>query len=176
MPRPGVPRLALPRLPIPVACPGSRGASLWWNGPLSRSVPPVTSPGPVPHVHYEFDEAIYMLSGRPLVTGNGEPQKAAPGSMFVAPRGHRHSFNNPSGEGPARISACLHRRHQRRAQVGHPPDPDRMSEICPSARQPSPPVTLRQRLCARFQRTRGSTVYAADADTVLMHPGWVPVC
>jgi len=28
MPRQGVPRLALPRLPLPIACPGARGTSL----------------------------------------------------------------------------------------------------------------------------------------------------
>ena len=54
--------------------------------------------GPIPHAHDEFDEAIYVLSGRLLVVGDGEPQEAAPGSMFVAPRGHRHGFSNPSDE------------------------------------------------------------------------------
>ena len=44
MPRQGVPRLALPRLPLPIACPGPRDTSLRCNGPLSRSVPgPVRS-------------------------------------------------------------------------------------------------------------------------------------
>src|SRR5689334_9891468 len=54
--------------------------------------------GPIPHAHDEFDEAIYVLSGRLLVVGDGEPQEAVPGSMFVAPRGHRHGFSNPSDE------------------------------------------------------------------------------
>ena len=53
---------------------------------------------PVPHAHDRFDEAIYVLSGRLLVIGDDEPQQALPGSMFVAPRGHRHGFSNPSGE------------------------------------------------------------------------------
>ena len=39
------------------------------------------------HAHDEFDEAIYVLSGRLLVAGDGEPQEAVPGSMFVAPGG-----------------------------------------------------------------------------------------
>jgi hypothetical protein len=44
MPRQGGPRLALPRLPLPIARPGPRGTSLRYNGPLSRSVPgPVRS-------------------------------------------------------------------------------------------------------------------------------------
>ena len=54
--------------------------------------------GPIPHAHDEFDEAIYVLTGRLLVVGDGEPQEAVPGSMFVAPRGHRHGFSNPSDE------------------------------------------------------------------------------
>lgn len=54
--------------------------------------------GPIPHAHDEFDEAIYVLSGRLLVAGDDEPQEAAPGSMFVAPRGHRHGFSNPSAD------------------------------------------------------------------------------
>jgi len=54
--------------------------------------------GPIPHAHDEFDEAIYVLSGRLLVAGDDDPQEAAPGSMFVAPCGHRHGFSNPSAE------------------------------------------------------------------------------
>ena len=54
--------------------------------------------GPVPHAHDEFDEAIYVLSGQLLVAGDNAPQEAAPGSMFVAPRGHRHGFSNPSAQ------------------------------------------------------------------------------
>ncbi len=93
--------------------------------------------GPIPHAHDEFDEAIYVLSGRLLVTGDDEPQEAVPGSMFVAPRGRRHGFSNPFGEhalvlglwappGPALafmqdIGAAL--------TPDTPPDPDRMREI-----------------------------------------------
>src|ERR1700685_3858740 len=40
--------------------------------------------------------------GQLLVVGEGEPQQAVPGSMFVAARGHRHGFSNPSDE-PARV-------------------------------------------------------------------------
>jgi mannose-6-phosphate isomerase-like protein (cupin superfamily) len=45
-----------------------------------------------------FDEAIYLLRGRLLVASDDEPQEAAPGSIFVAPRRHRHSFSNPYAE------------------------------------------------------------------------------
>ena len=64
---------------------------------MEITIPPHFA-GPVPHAHDRFDEAIYVLSGRLLVIGHDEPQQAVPGSMFVAPRGHRHGFSNPSGE------------------------------------------------------------------------------
>jgi mannose-6-phosphate isomerase-like protein (cupin superfamily) len=56
---------------------------------------PANFAGPLPHVHDEFDEAIYVLEGRLLVAGDGEPEEAVAGSLFTAPRGHRHSFSNP---------------------------------------------------------------------------------
>src|ERR1700756_4147006 len=59
---------------------------------------PARFAGPIPHAHDEFDEAIYVLSGRLLVHGDGEPDEAGPGSLFVAPRGHRHGFTNPTRE------------------------------------------------------------------------------
>jgi mannose-6-phosphate isomerase-like protein (cupin superfamily) len=93
--------------------------------------------GPIPHAHDDFDEAIYVLSGRLLVVGDGAPQEARPGSMFVAPRGQRHGFSNPSAEdarvlglwsppGPAPafmqdIGAAL--------TPEGPPDPDLMREL-----------------------------------------------
>ena len=75
---------------------------------MELTVPPHFA-GPIPHAHDEFDEAIYVLSGRLLVHGGddgesgrgssrGEPAEAVPGSLFVAPRGHRHGFSNPSAE------------------------------------------------------------------------------
>ncbi|HTT52644.1 MAG TPA: cupin domain-containing protein [Streptosporangiaceae bacterium] len=93
--------------------------------------------GPIPHVHDDFDEAIYVVSGRLLVSGDGDPEEAAAGSMFVAPRGERHGFSNPHPEdarvlgiwappGPALafirdIGAAL--------LPGVPPDPEQMREI-----------------------------------------------
>jgi mannose-6-phosphate isomerase-like protein (cupin superfamily) len=58
--------------------------------------------GPIPHAHDEFDEAIYLLSGRLHVLGDQPPREAVEGSMFVAPRGRRHGFSNPYDE-PARV-------------------------------------------------------------------------
>ncbi len=63
---------------------------------------PAGFPGPPPHAHDLFDEGIYVLQGSILVVGDGEPTMAGPGSLFVAPRGERHGFANPSGE-PARV-------------------------------------------------------------------------
>jgi mannose-6-phosphate isomerase-like protein (cupin superfamily) len=93
--------------------------------------------GPISHAHDEFDEAIYVLSGRLLVVGDGEPQEAAAGSMFVAPRGHRHGFSNPSGE-PARVlglwsppgpALAFMRDIGAALTPDTPPDPDRMREL-----------------------------------------------
>lgn len=59
--------------------------------PLGFTAMEITIPGhlggPIPHAHDEFDEAIYVLSGRLLVGGDAEPQQAAPGSVSVAPPG-----------------------------------------------------------------------------------------
>ena len=105
-----------------------------------------------------------MLSGRLLVIGDGEPQEAVPGSMFVAPRGHRHSFSNPSDEqarvlglrappGPALafmrdIGAAL--------TPGTPPDPDRMREIY--TRHAAHPALTRQPATRRALDNRAPTV------------------
>ncbi len=93
--------------------------------------------GPIPHAHDEFDEAIYVLHGRLLVAGDDEPQEAAAGSMFVAPRGHRHGFSNPYSEGalvlgiwaPPQPALAFMRDIGAALTPDTPPDPDRMQEI-----------------------------------------------
>ena len=93
--------------------------------------------GPVPHAHDEFDESIYVLSGRLLVAGDGAPEEATPGSMFVAPRGHRHGFSNPSAESalvlgiwaPPTAALAFMREIGAALTPDSPPDPDRMREI-----------------------------------------------
>ena len=98
---------------------------------------PARFAGPVPHAHDEFDEAIYVLSGRLLVAGEDEPQEAVPGSMFVAPRGYRHGFSNPSGEearvlglwAPPEPALAFMRDIGAALTPDTPPDPDRMREI-----------------------------------------------
>jgi quercetin dioxygenase-like cupin family protein len=93
--------------------------------------------GPVPHAHDQFDEGIYVLRGRLLVTGDGQPQEAAAGSMFTAPRGHRHGFSNPYPEtalvlgiwSPAGPALAFMREIGAALQPGTPPDPDSMRDI-----------------------------------------------
>jgi len=93
--------------------------------------------GPVPHAHDEFDEAIYVLSGRLLVLGDDGPAEAMPGSMFVAPRGHRHGFSNPSGEharvlglwAPPEPALAFMRDIGAALAADTPPDPGLMREI-----------------------------------------------
>jgi quercetin dioxygenase-like cupin family protein len=83
---------------------------------------PAQFAGPIPHAHDEFDEAIYVLSGRLMVGGTGDLEEARPGSMFVAPRGQRHAFSNPIPEpalvlglwGAVRTGAGVHARRRRR--------------------------------------------------------------
>ena len=93
--------------------------------------------GPIPHAHDDFDEAIYVLSGRLLVHGDGEPAEAGPGSLFAAPRGHRHGFSNPSAEGavvlgiwaPPEPALAFMREIGAALSPDTPPDPERMRDI-----------------------------------------------
>jgi mannose-6-phosphate isomerase-like protein (cupin superfamily) len=98
---------------------------------------PAGSPGPVPHAHDEWDEALYVLDGRLLVWGDGEPLEAGPGSMFTAPRGHRHGFSNPFNSpalvlgiwAPGGPALALMREVGAALQPGTPPDPAAMRDL-----------------------------------------------
>ena len=98
---------------------------------------PAQFAGPIPHAHDEFDESIYVLSGRLLVVGDDEPEEAGPGSMFVAPRGQRHGFSNPFAEqalvlgiwAPPQPGLAFMREIGGALVPGAPPDPERMREI-----------------------------------------------
>jgi quercetin dioxygenase-like cupin family protein len=98
---------------------------------------PANFAGPVPHAHDHFDEGIYVLGGRLLVAGDGAPQEAAPGSMFTAPRGHRHGFSNPFPEAalvlgiwaPSEPALAFMREIGAALSPDVPPDPDAMREI-----------------------------------------------
>jgi quercetin dioxygenase-like cupin family protein len=103
---------------------------------MEITVPPRFA-GPIPHAHDAFDEAIYVLSGHLQVLGDDEPREAAPGSMFVAPRGQRHGFSNPSAEpalvlgiwAPPEPALAFMREIGAALTPAGPPDPDLMREI-----------------------------------------------
>jgi quercetin dioxygenase-like cupin family protein len=64
---------------------------------------PAGFPGPPPHIHHGFDEAIYVLDGElRVVTGRDGPRAAPAGSLVLAARGTRHTFANPSNR-PVRV-------------------------------------------------------------------------
>jgi mannose-6-phosphate isomerase-like protein (cupin superfamily) len=98
---------------------------------------PSQFPGPVPHAHDEFDEAIFVLAGQLLVTGDGQPQEARAGSMFTAPRGRRHGFSNPYPEpalvlgiwAPAEPAMAFMQEIGAALSPSAPPDPGHMREI-----------------------------------------------
>jgi mannose-6-phosphate isomerase-like protein (cupin superfamily) len=93
--------------------------------------------GPVPHAHDAFDEAIYVLDGRLLVRGDGKPVEAEHGSMFSAPRGHRHGFSNPYNSpalvlgiwAPAGPALAFMREVGAVLQPGTPADPAVMKDV-----------------------------------------------
>lgn len=98
---------------------------------------PAHFPGPIPHAHDQFDEGIYLLRGRLLLAGDGEPQEASAGSMFIAPRGHRHGFSNPYREealvlgiwSPADPALAFMREIGAALRPNSPPDTESMREI-----------------------------------------------
>ena len=98
---------------------------------------PARFAGPIPHAHDEFDEAIYVLTGRLMVGGTAELEEARPGSMFVAPRGQRHAFSNPFGEaavvlglwGPPEPALAFMRDVGVALRADGPPDPEQMRDI-----------------------------------------------
>ena len=98
---------------------------------------PARFAGPVPHAHDEFDEAIYVLDGRLLVWGDGEPAEAGPGAMFNAPRGRRHGFANPFDApalvlgiwAPAAPALAFMREVGAALRPDGPPDPEVMRQV-----------------------------------------------
>jgi Cupin domain len=82
---------------------------------------PAGFPGPVPHAHDAFDEAIYVLEGRLLVWGDEEPVEAAPGSMLTAPVLGIWAPSGPALAFMREVGAVL--------QPGTPPDPAVMRDV-----------------------------------------------
>jgi quercetin dioxygenase-like cupin family protein len=97
---------------------------------------PARFAGPIPHAHDEFDEAIYVLDGRLRVLAD-EELGAEPGSMFTAPRGHRHGFSNPYDSpalllgiwAPAAPALAFMREVGAVLIPGAPPDPRVMRDL-----------------------------------------------
>ena len=100
-------------------------------------VVPARFAGPIPHAHDQFDEAIFVIDGRLFVLGDDGELEAGPGSMFTAPRGHRHGFSNPYdtqalvlGIWAPPVPALAFMREVGAALVpGTGPDPQRMREL-----------------------------------------------
>lgn len=93
--------------------------------------------GPPPHIHHDFDEAIYVLDGSLTMTiGSHDPQLAPAGSLILAARGIRHTFANPHNH-PTRVlglwspgSALTFMEDIGAAlPAAGPPDPTRLAEI-----------------------------------------------
>jgi quercetin dioxygenase-like cupin family protein len=104
---------------------------------MEITIPPYFA-GPIPHAHDEFDEAIYVLTGRlRVIGGDEEAQEATAGSMFTAPRGHRHGFSNPYPEAalvlgiwaPAEPALAFMEEVGAALSPSAPPDPGRMRDI-----------------------------------------------
>jgi mannose-6-phosphate isomerase-like protein (cupin superfamily) len=70
---------------------------------LEQLTVPSRFAGPPPHIHHDFDEAIYVLTGALTMTrGRADPEPAPAGTLILAPRGIRHTFANPTAE-PVRV-------------------------------------------------------------------------
>jgi quercetin dioxygenase-like cupin family protein len=93
--------------------------------------------GPPPHIHHDFDEAIYVLDGSLMMTiGSNDPRPAPAGSLILAARGIRHTFANPH-DTPANVlglwspGGALTFMEDIGAALpaAGPPDPTRLAEI-----------------------------------------------
>lgn len=68
---------------------------------MTEQVVPGGFPGPPLHVHPEFEETFYVLSGTLAFRVGDEAREAGPGAVAHIPRGVPHTFANP-GDDPAR--------------------------------------------------------------------------
>jgi len=110
------------------------------NQPSGFAAMEITIPahfaGPIPHVHDDFDEGIYVLDGQLRVIRD-QVLEAGPGSMFTAPRGHSHGFSNPYDAdalvlgiwAPAAPALAFMRGIGAALARGVPPDPVRMRDL-----------------------------------------------
>jgi len=98
--------------------------------------------GPPPHTHSREDETFIVLEGRLAFTAGGRTFSAGPGETVHLPRGHTHTFTNPTDR-PAR--ALIHcapagiENMFREIGTPLPPAETTLSSSTPPA--PPPPVT-----------------------------------
>jgi mannose-6-phosphate isomerase-like protein (cupin superfamily) len=73
---------------------------------IVESAPPAGAPGPPRHVHYEFDEAWYVLDGEIEFSIRDRVELCGSGSLAFAPRGVAHGLRNP-GPRDARLLVIM---------------------------------------------------------------------
>jgi hypothetical protein len=168
MPCQGVPGLALPRLPLPLARPDPRGTSLWCNGPLSRSVPgPVRSGkarrafvrnGKAQDIRERGQVPGPLPAGCLLTDGDTQVSAAPPPSRCVA--------SKASGRGPLLPFP--------RPCVAHLlSDPTRASRA-PHQRNGRP--RQRSRACGSRQRRSASVRKSAGCSHLRFSARWLRPC
>jgi quercetin dioxygenase-like cupin family protein len=70
--------------------------------------------GPPPHIHYEQEEAFYVLEGTFSFLSGDETIETGPGSFVWVPRGTVHTFKNTgAGTGKVLLTNTLPGEHER---------------------------------------------------------------
>ena len=69
---------------------------------LHENILPAGSPGPLPHIHHNHEEAFYVLEGELTMRVGTRTITAQSGSFLVVPRGVVHQPSNP-GTQPTRV-------------------------------------------------------------------------
>jgi hypothetical protein len=119
-----------------------------------------------------------VFSGHLQVLGDDEPQEAAPGSMFAAPRGQRHGFSNPSAEpalalgirAPPEPAPAFMRDIGATLTPGAPPDPALTREIHPAC-QPATAL-ISSHNCRQTLHTRQKRAITPSV-AMRIHTAWL---
>lgn len=126
-----------PRPPIPYAGNAMHVLGECQGLALCELTVPPRFAGPPAHIHHDFDEAIYVLTGSLTMTrGQAAPEPAPAGTLILAPRGVRHTFSNPTDD-PVRVlgvwspATALRFMEEIGAALpaAGPPDPAKLAEI-----------------------------------------------
>ncbi len=93
--------------------------------------------GPIPHIHFDHDEAFYVLVGRFTFVRDREEIVAGPGGFVYIPRGTRHAYRSLEDDGrvllivlPPGLSGFL--REQGRRMVEGASVLEAMTELSPT--------------------------------------------